>query len=405
MEVLIDIVLQALRIIGTAAPVWAPLLLFGLFWRTWINYSQLKNISKREFTLVEILLPKDVTRSPLAMEAMFNVLHDRGTGPTMYQRFVRGHIFPWFSLEIASIEGEIHFYIWLDKNYQHIFEAQIYAHFPDVEIVEVQDYTQQIEFDEKTHTIWAQEWTFNRSDVYPIKTYVDYGMDKDPKEEQKIDPLVNMLEFMGSLGKGEQLWTQFVVRYHHNQQRRKKGTLNTKVDPWIEEAEEEIEKIKKEATIIKDDENGTPQLVLTPGQRETIEAIERSTGKLPFDVGMRSIYIANQDDFRKANIAGLVGSVRQYTSYGFNGFRPAYSTEPTDPWEGFFGSIFPRRRRMLFDAYRRRSFFYPPYRKKFLVLTSEELATIFHFPGRVSTTPTLKRIESRKAGPPGDLPV
>lgn len=405
MEIFIDITLRALRIIGSAAPIWAPLLLLWLFIHFWRDYLQVRKIVKKEFVVVEILLSKDITRSPLAMEILFNVLHDRGTSPSWFQRWVVGNVFPWWSFEIVSIGGEIHFYVWLERQFLHILEAQIYAQFPDVEVHEVSDYTQAIEFDEKTHTMWANDWEFTKPDVYPIKTYIDYGMDKDPKEEQKIDPITAMIEFMGSMQPGEQLWTQFVLRYHHNKQKRKKGTLNKKIDPWEEEAEKEIEKIKKEATIIKDDENGTPQLVLTPGQRETIEAIERSVSKLPYDVGIRTVYIADQDKFRSANIAGLVGAMRQYNTNDLNGFRPHSATQFTEPWQDIGGFRSASARRTMFDAYRRRSFFYPPHRCKYLVLNTEELATICHFPGRVSTTPTFKRIESRKAGPPSDLPV
>ncbi len=38
-------------------------------------------------------------------------------------------------------------------------------------------------------------------------------------------------------------------------------------------------------------------------------------------------------------------------------------------------------------------------------MTVEELATIFHFPGKVATTPTLGRIPSKRAEPPSNLPI
>jgi hypothetical protein len=59
----------------------------------------------------------------------------------------------------------------------------------------------------------------------------------------------------------------------------------------------------------------------------------------------------------------------------------------------------------MLRAYVDRGYFYPPYYGKYYVLTAEELATIYHFPGRVSTTPTFKRIESKKSEPPVNLPL
>ena len=38
-------------------------------------------------------------------------------------------------------------------------------------------------------------------------------------------------------------------------------------------------------------------------------------------------------------------------------------------------------------------------------MTSEELATLFHIPGRVSTTTSLERIDAKKAEPPQNLPI
>jgi hypothetical protein len=39
------------------------------------------------------------------------------------------------------------------------------------------------------------------------------------------------------------------------------------------------------------------------------------------------------------------------------------------------------------------------------VMTTEELATIYHFPGKVATTPTLGRIPSKRAEAPANLPT
>ena len=41
------------------------------------------------------------------------------------------------------------------------------------------------------------------------------------------------------------------------------------------------------------------------------------------------------------------------------------------------------------------------------ILSTEELATLWHFPLRVSgmVAPTMVKIESKKAGPPANLPI
>ena len=61
--------------------------------------------------------------------------------------------------------------------------------------------------------------------------------------------------------------------------------------------------------------------------------------------------------------------------------------------------------RQMFDAYRKRSYFFPPYTRTVFQLNIEEIATMFHFPGRVSETPNLARIESKRGEAPVNLPV
>ena len=39
------------------------------------------------------------------------------------------------------------------------------------------------------------------------------------------------------------------------------------------------------------------------------------------------------------------------------------------------------------------------------VLNTEELATLWHFPGQIMRVPSLERIESKEASPPPNLPI
>ncbi len=53
-----------------------------------------------------------------------------------------------------------------------------------------------------------------------------------------------------------------------------------------------------------------------------------------------------------------------------------------------------------------RSYFYPPFDGEApLVMNSEELATVYHFPGSVALTPAIERVGSKKGGAPSNLPI
>ena len=133
---------------------------------------------------------------------------------------------------------------------------------------------------------------------------------------------------------------------------------------------------------------------------------------------IRGFYLAEKDAFNPAYISGYLGSMRQYNSNTLNGLKVGKYTDVTDNFKDwctifpFLKGVWAKRKAKLtsemFDAYRLRSFFYPPYqhyRQDPFVLNTEELATIFHFPGNVSATPTLPKIASKKSEPPANLPI
>ena len=75
------------------------------------------------------------------------------------------------------------------------------------------------------------------------------------------------------------------------------------------------------------------------------------------------------------------------------------------PWEDFRNIRKDYMKRKILAAYKNRSFFHPPYKKKHFVMSSEELATIFHLPGKAVETSSLNRVVSRKAEAPANLPI
>ena len=144
---------------------------------------------------------------------------------------------------------------------------------------------------------------------------------------------------------------------------------------------------------------------MTEEDKQAMAAITRTLSKQGFDCGIRAIYLAPKDNFDGMNITGLTGIMKQYNSFTLNGFAPENTTDFTYPWQDPSGVKKVQKKREMLDAYAQRSWFYPPYVRPHFVLTSEELATIFHFPGRVSETPSLGRIESNKSEPPTNLPI
>lgn len=404
------------------SPIVVPIILIYIAVKLWVRYVQLKYISKLKPILFEIKIPKDIQKSPLAMEIVLAAMQASGAA-TYTEAYLQGKVVGWFSLELASFEGQIHFYIWsAEPKFKKILEAQIYAQYPTVEVHEVspeKDYAKQFIYDPLKHIIWGLQFKPMKADIYPIKTYVDYNMEKDQKDEYRIDPMTAVIEFFGSISKGQQLWMQILIR-RHGKEGKKEHRLFEKPD-WSDAAKAEIDKIRKEATPpppvgVEVKFPGFPNP--TKGQIETISAIERSLGKMAFDSMVRGFYLSDIETFNPAYISGYIGSMRQYNSATLNGLKLSKWTDVSDntkDWSTLFPflNIYITKRQLilkqrLFNAYRLRSFFYPPYQNLWqnsFILNTEELATMYHFPGNVSATPTLTKIPSKKSEAPANLPI
>jgi len=341
------------------------------------------------------------------MEMVLNTLHQPGGEGTWIARIWKGQTRSHFSLEIISVEGKVRFFIWTKPKHRNAIESGIYSQYPGVEIYEVEDYTKPFYYNPDLNNIWASEFVLTKADPFPIKTYVDYGLDKDPDEEFKIDPMTPMLEFLGSITSGQNIWIQIIIRAH--KKRRLFDVLGEKEDPWKDQAEKEKNDIIEKLKVAKE-EGGFPRIP-SKGEADIIAALERSVSKFPFDVGIRGVYIADKDKFDPANTGGILGSLKQYNSENLNGFKPkGWFFDFDYPWNEWFGRK-EKIKSLVLQEYKLRRYFYSPWsNKKYrvtkpFVLNTEELATIFHFPGSVAGTPTLEKIPSLKSKAPSNLPI
>ena len=148
---------------------------------------------------------------------------------------------------------------------------------------------------------------------------------------------------------------------------------------------------------------------LSKGEQETVTALERSISKKAFDVGIRCMYITKNELYSPPfGVGGFVGSFGQFGTEGSNAIKPdgdKWHHSLGDPWKDFRNMRRNRFARIVLALYKRRAYFYTPYVGTPMVLNTEELATIYHFPGSVAQTPTLDRVASKKSQAPSNLPI
>ena len=394
--------------LGLIFPFFIAFVLGYILFNSWVIYARKKFQASQEHSLLKIIPPRDIIRTPAAMELFINALHQTGGEATPLDVYWYGKSRPTFSLEIVSTGGEVSFYIWCRKALKSYIENQIYAQYPGIEVVESDDYVEKVDYFSGNYTMFGLEYGLAQPDAIPFKTYVDSGLDKHNEEEEKVDPITSAIEFLGSMQPGENAWIQIIIKAHKKEDKDKTKWFG-KTDYWIDEAKAQIQKIKDDS-VYRDPKNpdGPGMVTLTESAKQKIEAIERNISKISFDVGIRGIYIAENEAFVGPNIPGLINAFKQYGSPGLNSFKPAAVTSFDYPWQDPFGKRVESLKQAIYLDYKNRVYFNTlfgiKYRQKF-VLNAEELATIFHFPGSVASTPTLSRIQSRKSEPPSNLPI
>jgi hypothetical protein len=410
-----------------SAPVWLPVITFYLFFEYWMLMVRKKYVLNQGRVTLEIKLPQDIFKSPEAMELVLIQLHQTAAPDNHVQTYWDGKHPPVYGLEIVSRGGDIKFYMSVPrKKFKNLAESQLYAQYPGVEITALDvDYAAEIPWDESKYYYFSLHMGLKKADAYPIKTYIEYGLDRLPKEEEKVDPITSMLETLGSIGPGEFIWHQILIDANRKITF-KEGALST-IPDWKDAAKEEIANIIKEANKrvgIDPDKKvgeGERKPVLTmmnvsDGEKETIKAIERSIGKNAFNVTIRSMYIAEKQVAQPGErIGAVITCWRSYDDINRNAIGVKWRTDfDWNWWQDPHGHHASAYKQAELDEYKRRDYTMRSHDHDKVthklgdaskVMTTEELATIFHLPGKVATTPSLARIPSKRAEAPSNLPI
>ncbi len=404
--------------IGFFAPLWVPFLLTRVTFEQWVRARRAAFIASQQTVLLELRMPRDTKKTPLAIETILSNIHITSGEGTNYAKFWQGKVRTWFSLEIVSLGGRVHFYVWTRAGLRRGLEAAFYGQYPDMEIVEAEDYSLVYDPADHANDMFGDEWIHTQPDAFPIKTYLDYKLDLSGAEaNETIDPLAQLIELFASIGPKEQLWFQMIIRATKDEKLGHKKNAAGKGYTWKDEAKDEIEKIRKATSKkssfvdpvtgqVKESE-GFPNP--TKGQSDMIAAIERNIAKQGFDVGMRGIYTAPKEAYQGSMITFMLGTMlKPFSSDAYNGFKPAskFDARFNDyPWEDPGGHHKEHLHHQIVEYYRRRAFFHDPYVGEWMVMSTEELATLFHVPSAAIESPGLPRIQSSTSGAPSNLPT
>ncbi len=406
----------------------------------WLNWDF--DYAKAKWALLEITPPKEVLAPYKAMEDVFSVVYPILDKANFRERWCDGELDNgpyWYSFEIASIEGAIHFYARFRREHVLTVETALYAHYPDIEIHEVSDYTKLVPqtVPNEEWDMYGEDWDFLKPDPYPIRTYEKFFEPQGERitaEEKRIDPIISLLEAMSKLGPGEHYWVQFItvpILDYDEPDYRKEGQkiINTiskrpqkkettlLEDLWYiveqvvlgPEKEGAGEKAKYEWIPQQKEESGEREMLLTPGEREVITEVDNKLKKPFFRTTLRGVYVAKRENWTPPHRILMRGYTAHFATENMNKLIFQAKTRPRVHFFWRKRRVFLRARKMFRMSVLRFSPLFPKRMSSDLnpIFSTEELATMFHFPLRVGgmVAPTMAKVESKKAGPPPNLPV
>lgn len=415
------------------APIWQvikhwwwlplPFILWRPFSFIWLWRRQELWDATQKKVILEVKIPKEVLKPIRSMEHVFAGLHALHDIVVWREKWWEGQFQLSMAFEIVSIDGEVHFFVRAPHSFRSVLEANIYSQYPQVEISEAEDYTKKLPQDipNKDWDLFGFDMINTKPFCYPLKTYIKFETEREALEEKRIDPLAGLLEGMATLRPGEQLWLQIITK-----------PVREEI-PWVKEGREIVDELVRRAkkepppgSILGDavgvlvtgkppgappeeKEIIPPEMKLTPGEREIVQGIEEKITKFGFLCTVRFIYLGRKDVFFKGKARVPFGFFKEISYENLGGIKPWKVTQ-TKVKTVFLWFLDKRRvylrKRNLFKRYSRRV---PPLWPRpggTFILNSEELATLYHFPGRaVAPAPAMPRIEATKGEAPPGLPI
>lgn len=293
---------------------------------------------------------------------------------------------PYFVLELAvpQVGQEVLFYVAVPRKYVSSAEKLIQGVYADAHIERVNDYTI---FHPNGAVATATAKTKNQ--ILPLKSY--QTLESDP-----IGAVLNSFSKVSHQGEG--LSIQLVCQ-------RAGAKWNKQLDKIVthlrqgknlqkamsEASEGSFQKAFSERQRVLDNKKNQEQGLnydTKPGFENLAQLIEKKAGKSLFKTNIRLIASAPDQDRADALLGELATPFNQYTNEGTNSF--VFKVQPAG-----------RRRQKVIFQYS----FRVPEKSNFFVLSSEELASIFHFPNTVHGATNVAALKSKSAPVPVNLPT
>lgn len=387
------------------------------------NWKQNIFVSKKQWVLLAIQVPKLHEQSPRAVDNMFAYLAGAHSANSWTEEWIIGRTQDTISCEIVSIEGHVQFLMRTTRGFRDLVEAAIYSQYPDADIQEVEDYALKVpqHYPDEEWDLWGTQWVPVKPDMYPLKTYPFF---EDKVSGEFKDPLAALLESLSRLGPGEQAWFQIVLTPIAQKDFHKKAEVLVKklTGQKVEVKKSALEKVVEfpltavtavsgelfggaPAPMVKKDPMMMSKLLhMTQTEKDIVTGIENKASKIVYLAKLRLVYAAKKQVMSRSHVSyPMIGAVKQFNTNHMQALKPDFSKVGISGALWWFKAARNNgRKNRLLMAYRNRSNWtgLPN-----MHLCTEELASLWHFPHTEQVkTPQLRKTETKKTEPPANIP-
>lgn len=300
-----------------------------------------------KFVLLQVAVPRDNEIKIDAAEQMLSAFSSIYKGGKLAFLRLQEH----FSFEIVGLPEDIRFYISVPQKLRDMVEKQVHGAYPGAEIKEANEYNI---FSEKGKVAFA-EYQFRSSAYLPIKVYKDLP----------TDPLAAITSALAKMRDGEGAAIQILVTPTGNS--------------WRSAGRKYLAKTKKSES--------DPEKASYKMDPKQMEAIENKCTKPGFEVCIRIVVSSTDEASAKAHLQNIKGNFETLVG-DQNGFKSRKIRLP---------KLF-----MADFIYRYQPLYY--FNRNKIILNTEELATIFHFPNKTVETPYIFWLNAKRAPAPQQIP-
>ena len=277
---------------------------------------------------------------------------------------------PWICLELLKVKNRINFYIAAPESYEAFIEKQIYSIIPDAEVEKVPDFN----IFAPDEIVYSGFLKLAKPVYLPLKTYA--GMESDP--------LSNLTHILTQIREGEEGGIQIVIK--------------NSSDSWKIRGRQILNEISKGKSFGEALSSTNFFSMFGGGDKDKIQnmqmvndivlkSMESKLSKNNFETNIRIFVSAKDKNSAEYEFRQIASVFDQFASPDLNSFRVVNARGG-------------QAKKLAFN------FSFRTFNKENrIILSTEELASIFHFPTPFSKTPHVNELTAKSAPAPIDIPI